>query len=947
MYEIPMGGYTESDLLFGKYFKAVNKFGKIVLASAFMLIYQTVETCNGTLPVRDYCLLKLKWSSSYFSKIFNAPEREILANEPSSDGFLCDITLLFKIIMQVLGNLAEPIKKELRELKNLRNTVCHEDLEMDEADLEQRVNKFKGLCKIILTNTGIVIGNDLTDTINEVESGLQALLDDKLETSDIESHMKALETFRQEKQSRMISEGRKELMKIYSKTKILNPCSWLSDSNFSDFTVDNIFTTLKIAENGANILMNNILNVTSLKERFVPRVVIVKGVMGSGKTSLYRYLLNEWCKRSSKVIGLTVVDIVIGIELRTVSCGSLVQYLREQLLKNTSRQFSESDIIPILQELNVLFAIDGIDEATNQGKALVREIVNKFTDNHIVITTRPEFTLEVMQMAEDHIVLQVEGFDDESQKKFVEKVFSIKYTDTECREDEARKFLSYKSIVHNSLSNHLTLPLTLALLLVLWCDDSLKVSAVSTTTRLYHMIYDMSQQKLISRLESCGAGHVVSLSRKIRRWLRELGHIAWIMMCEEMLNLNQEHADHLMDLCDKEGLDPIQTMSTFLKCEVKESLTGIMYHFSFQHCSQLEFLAAMYISEELCILESISSFTEGMNCSKFQELIVYVTGLLKIHGKLTTSLASLMKNTLIHCMGVHANDPAVWWRLLVEAEKDTAMSQIVGSIINQTELWVINSWDPPEMTETKVNLLRETGAAPSEIIIHVMYTTSFKQLSEVQDIVRLIGERGKSRVKLYIDHQFHTAGDQELVDTHVVPLLKVNNLLEFKGHAGESFTSELVGATKMQSLFIRITSLKALFNLHVSTRKHRHWKTKVMPNRKWALKYMELFLDISTDVKSSEIPYIHFNGNLVVKLAGIADSDALWAGEVLKRLNKRYTSVILQASHLTLAGMKQLLYAADGVTIKIIRVLSDYSATQKEVQSFAVKYGVKIGWGIS
>ncbi|KAK8718804.1 hypothetical protein OTU49_003654 [Cherax quadricarinatus] len=942
--QIP-GNYTSHDLCFGKYFKAVNKIGKMVLISIFTMIYQTLDTNCGTLPLKEYCTKKLKWSHSDINKHFTASERDILSKAPFDSEFICDVTLIFKIITRILGNLAEPIKKELRDLKNLRNTVCHEDLEMNEAELRQRMDDLECVCRAIIEGTAALIGKDLKDLITEVKQGLQDLVNAKLEINDIQSYLQDLEFFRQEKHSKMITEGRKELMATYSKVKILNPCSWLSENNFADFTVDNVFTALRIVDNGINVQVSDILNVTQMKTRYIPRVVIIKGVMGAGKTSLYRYLLNEWCKRSSAVTGLIAIDIVIGIEMRTVSCGSLVQFLREQLLKNTSRLFSESDIIPVLQEMNVLFVIDGMDEASNQGKAIVREIVSKFTDSHIIITTRPEFTLELMQMAEDHIVLQVEGFDDDSQNEFVKKVFAVKYVDIKRRENEIRDFFVYKASACESLSNHLTLPLTLTLLLVLWCDDSLKVTTVSTTTRLYQNIYDMSQKKLTTRLESLGEGHSVSLSRKVRRWLLELGHIAWCMLKEEVLHLSQDHANFLMDICEKEGINPIQTMSTFLKCDLKETLTGTSYYFSFHHSSGQEFLAALYISEEASKSWSLFPLFEDIKCSRLQELIMYVTGLLKINGKMTSSLASEIKCSLISCMGALACDPVIWWRLLEEAEKDPAVCQIVGSFINQVKLWVINSWDAREMIEAKLKLLQETGAAPSEVVIHIQYTTSFIQCSELQNIIMLIGEIGKSKVRLYLDSQFHTAGNQEDIDTHVVPLLKLNRLLEFKGYASELFTSELVKATRVQSLFIRITSLKALFNLHTSIRKHRRWKVKIMPSRKWTLKYLELFLDISTTTKTLEIPQLHFNHHLVVKLAGITDSSAVWAGEVLKRLHKQYNSVILQASDVTLTGMKHLLNTANGVSIKTLRVMSNCVATQEEVNILASKSGVKIGWG--
>ncbi|XP_042207459.1 uncharacterized protein LOC121856182 [Homarus americanus] len=944
-----LDNYTNQDVCFGKYFKAVSKFGQVVLSSTFMSIYQTLDdTDKGTLPLKDYCLKKLNWSLRNLNKIFNTSERLIITKVPTDHEFVCDVSLLFKIIMEVLRNLPDTIKKDIRDLKNLRNTVCHEDLQMDEVELKRRIEELKSVCQATLKGTAALTGKDLSSIMAEVENGLQSLLKARLEHTNIISYMQDLESFRRENHSKMISRGRKELMRTYSETNILNPCSWLSDKSFEHFTVDNIFTTLKIVGNGTNVMMHDILNVESLKMRFVPRMVIVKGVMGAGKTSLYRYLLSEWCKLSTTITGLMAVDIVIGIEMRTVCCGSLIQFLREQLLKNTSRMFNKIDIIPVLQDINVLFIIDGMDEATSQGKNLVKEIVHKFTQAKIIITTRPEMILELMQMAEDHIVLQIEGFDEENQHKFLEKIFALKYPDKSRQKEETNKFVSYMEGARKSLAFHFTLPLTLALSLILWCDDSQKVITVSTTTRLYQNIYEMCQQKLTSRLVSLGWGHAVSVSRKVRRWLLTLGHIAWCMMREEALHLSQEHTNHLIDLCETEGIDAIQTLSTFLNCEGKKRLTGPLHCFSFHHSSGQEFLAAMYISEQVTTSQSLSSIFKDIESSRFQVLILYIAGLLKINNKMTASLAGEIKNILTRCMTIHDSDPIILWRLLEEAEKDPAVCDVVAVIVSQTEFWVINSWDSPETTEAKLNLLKQTGTAPFEVMMQVLYTKSISECPHLMVILELLGNIGKSQVKLYLDRHFHSAGLQEDVDSHVVPLLKVNKLLEYKGEAGEWFTKHLERATQVQSLFIRVTSLKALIHLSGSIRKHRHWKTKIMPSRKWNLKYIELFLDISKCTKICDIPQLNYRKQLVVKMVGITDSYAEWAGEVLNKLAPRYSSVILQESPLTASvGMKRLLKAAANVNMNSLRVMSEQTPAQEEVdraKSLASKHNISIGY---
>lgn len=945
----PALSYTKQDLCFGKYFKAVNRLGTLVLMNCFKLIYRTLETDDGTLSIENYCLDKINWSHTAYNKCFNTTERKTLSKSPTSDDFVCDVSLLFKIIMIVLGTQVEPIRKEIRELKNLRNAVCHENLEMDDQELQRRLLSLKDVCRDILEGTQLLVHGQLraslNKTITDVEAYMQNLLMVKLDASDINSYLEDLDEFRQKKTSKMISEGRKELMSNYSKDKILNPCPWLTDSHFSDFTVENTFTTIKLQESGTVVTMNDILNLSQLKQRFVPRLVIISGVMGAGKTSLYRYLLQQWCSHAPAVTGLAAVDIVIGLEMRWLTCGSLVQFLREQLLKDTSRLFSESDIIPVLQEINVLFIIDGMDEATRRGRAVVKEIITKFTNSTILVTTRPEYTLELKKMADEHVVLHIEGFTSESQEKFVEKVFAVKYPDKRLCKKETVAFLAYKNSLCVSLSSHLSLPLNLALLMMLWCDDYLKATSVTTTTRLYNKIYEMSQQKLTQRLESKGFGHSASLNLKVRRCLLELGRVAWNMMLEETLCLSQKHSNSLMEFCEKEGIDPIQTLSTFLDSETTETLMGTVCSFSFHHCSSEEYLAALYISEEAAKTGTLFPLLQDVKSPRFQEVVMYTTGLLKLKNLITPSLAKEIEKVL-RSIETQLSDPLVLYRLVNEVEWDAAVCEIVGSIVKEQGTWLISSKDPLELTEAKFSLINNTYTAPSQMKIDIQYPKKLEDCPELENLIKLLGKMSTKSVKISIERHFHTVGEQELVDKLLVPFLRNDSLLEFMGHVGPDFTAEMVQAINLEALSVRITSMEALVNLSRSLRKHRHRKTLIMPSRKWSLQHLEVFLDISDkSINPSDIPRLHYRKGLVLKMAGVRDEDAKWAGQVVQRINDQYASVTLVSSHITPTGIGRFVKATSKLRIKVMRVMSDKLDPNEQISKFPVKRGTKVQLG--
>ncbi|CAL4063023.1 unnamed protein product, partial [Meganyctiphanes norvegica] len=187
--------YSNKDVNFGKYFKGVTKFGKQVMAQTFAMLYKTIDTANGTMTVYDYCTQKLGWSNAKIKNTFNLSEREMIRNDPNSHEFDCDVTLFCKIIMLILDDSTLPDiqRKEIRDLKNLRNTVCHEDIELDEVELNNRMNILRDLCRNILTGAASIAGEDVSDFIKEIEDGLKDLLVSQLDPKDIQAYLNEVE----------------------------------------------------------------------------------------------------------------------------------------------------------------------------------------------------------------------------------------------------------------------------------------------------------------------------------------------------------------------------------------------------------------------------------------------------------------------------------------------------------------------------------------------------------------------------------------------------------------------------------------------------------------------------------------------------------------------------------------------------------------------------------
>ncbi|XP_068239389.1 uncharacterized protein [Palaemon carinicauda] len=948
--------YNRVDIYFGKFYKAATNTSKRLLKDIFLILYYKshvlpIETWPET--VEDYCFSVLEWSRKKYRDSFNTEERKLLSEPVGS--FEGDITLLNKIIFKFFGdaNLPSSFFNVLRELKSVRNRVCHEQVDFSENSFQSNMEDLKHLFKQLLNEFRKAWDYDISDYeykyCNEVDEIMAAPI-----TGEGLSYFDKMEKFREDLMGKFITHGRKELSTFYTKLKVLNPFTWLRDEKFPELQVDKIFTPLHISDECNVVDTENLLIAESYVEKDneyiytgeTPSVIILTGIAGCGKTSLCRYLIYDWRNRLDKVTNMRSIDILILIEARNIVGGSLISFLQQVLLKETCSHFEENDIIPTMQKLNVLYIVDGVDEATENGRKLLEEIFSVLDTSRIILTTRPEFTSSIIESVLNHhlsyIKLQIHGFADAGIAKFTSKIFHSLETDEQSRKAQEEECLRFLRTADVHLGNHLKIPLTLALLITLWREESCSLTNISSITKLYSQIFKMCSMKMLSRVRKSTSSHYQLQDDFAENWLLELGQHAFDMARKDEYIINDLRKKLLTSFCKKHNIDSTHALSSFLMCEVQECLLGAKYSFTFIHKSQMEYLAGKYFAHMLIKnlgnsiddesqvngkVKRLNAFLhprditlqELLKIKKMSNVYLFTVGHLCMEDSEAEELISMVARSLIPT-GRIDKSLSQFWRLIQESERHPLVTKMVSDSISREYFWQPDEKHLCIPSNPVVQLLKYTDFTPRVVMIRIINSTRgilvkgehknlvIKPYENLVSIMQCIGKKHIADIVLKVDQHFYNWGDQETTDHLLEELSPSSKLTTFMGHLGVSGAKIIISYPSITVLDIRISTAEALHALSKSVNA-REIKSGLE---------MNLRLDISSEVLPSSLPRFSNFLAFTVSLFDITDEKASWAIEVIHQLNNQYTGIELLSSNLSSEVCKTFLctLTAKGVNVK-------------------------------
>ena len=207
------------------------------------------------------------------------------------------------------------------------------------------------------------------------------------------------------------------------------PVPW-SDSY--SFQLENIFTRLRIVakEKACGKVTNEVTSMTGIftphEDCQRPKVVLIEGEPGMGKTTYCRKLAYDWATRQGRTWDKSFprIEVLLLLRCREIE-SSIWEAIEEQILPQGIEPEVRDVFIQFLREnpSKVLLVLDGLDEADPEKLTLFRTLVQKeeLPGCFIVLTSRHEVGSNIRPFT--NTLLEIVGFTKTDAECFISKYF--------------------------------------------------------------------------------------------------------------------------------------------------------------------------------------------------------------------------------------------------------------------------------------------------------------------------------------------------------------------------------------------------------------------------------------------------------------------------------------------------------------------------------------------
>ena len=449
----------------------------------------------------------------------------------------------------------------------------------------------------------------------------------------------------------------------------LAPFPWCEDFNFS---FDDIYTRLKVIyrKNTRGTATDRVVTMSEIFNRHEeceePRVVLIEGKPGMGKTTYCKKVVFDWAS-GKHATGNCFANIVIVllIKCRDVQSG-LWEAIEDQLLPREVGEDQRERFFDFIRhnQSNVLLVLDGLDEVSEEKLPMFSEIIQgrvlHMQNCRVIATARHE--ARVKDRIYYNTLLEIEGFTEEDVNSFIRKFFRDK--------SELAKQLIEHLRVDYRLYAILTNPLNTALLCLVYEDLNGKFP--ESRTKLYLEIMECVLRRYRTKQQLPENGE--DLVDLYEDQLKHLGSIALKGLLEDNLDFDEEKLEE-HKASDLPGFG-------FLSVQPGGSKLRPTRRYGFLHKTFQEFFAAFYLSCQL-IKKEISTDSIAANRKyrdELREVLLFTFGMLAARCEETA--VNLLKSIATQLNLTEERSLSFIRQFIIECKKEKKnVDEIFGSAI--------------------------------------------------------------------------------------------------------------------------------------------------------------------------------------------------------------------------------------------------------------------------
>ena len=429
------------------------------------------------------------------------------------------------------------------------------------------------------------------------------------------------------------------IRQIYQKCEgVVCPVPWCEGFSFQ---LENIFTRLKIVakEKTRGTLAKEITNMTSIftshEDCQHPRIVLIEGEPGMGKTTYCQKLAYDWATKQDREWDESFprVEVLLLLRCREID-SSIWEAINDQILPQEIDPELKEAFFRVVREnpAKVLLVLDGLDEADPQKLAVYFSLLQRklLPGCHIILTSRHEAGIKVRPFSDT--LLEIVGFTSSDAKCFIRKYFRH-------AEQMAEKLINVLWHQHAKGPLEELNPLNTLLLCVLFEDFGGVLPNNRTQLYVEIVLFVLRRYEMKNHLPSSGKDLLIVYKKE----LMTLGRMALESLCKGELHFEDVEGNFRENMFIKFG---------FLSIQAGGSKRTRCFRYSFFHKSFQEFFSGLYLAFSILdgAIEEKSVLTEEIYFRQLNQVFMFMSGIIALQSEETalsiiTSVASLASVT--------------------------------------------------------------------------------------------------------------------------------------------------------------------------------------------------------------------------------------------------------------------------------------------------------------